>query len=212
MERIKSMKGVLGYDSKVDELYGKSQSELYDGKIFHIGLDYNSWMKKVGWFEGPILWTSNWIRDNISLGTEIADVACGNGQIGLGLRNHDYIIDGYDLNPNMLQRFEATNYRDLFEHDMMENPLPRKYECITVIGAFNPSHLPVETLEMVRDSLTDDGKLVCTISDGDFFKGWQNAQQKWLNLDSYDYIPSILIDGEQSHHFMCVFSRKNDNV
>ena len=66
--------------------------------------DYHKWCIEAGWMDGPIAYTNNWVSDNFKSGTEIADVACGNGQLGIGFSNrtanslgygnNEFVIDG----------------------------------------------------------------------------------------------------------------------
>ena len=190
----------------LDEVYSKSVEELYKD------WDYHTWCTKVGWMEGPIRYACDWVKINFELGTEIADVACGNGQVGIGFNNNDYIIDGYDVNQKMIDTFEATNYRDIILHDMKEFPLPKKYKCITIIGAFNKSHLQSDTAKFFSDSLEKNGMMVASVSnhgndDPLTAFGWRD--QKYLDIISSEKVDSILTEDEgQQRHFMTVFKKR----
>jgi 2-polyprenyl-3-methyl-5-hydroxy-6-metoxy-1,4-benzoquinol methylase len=190
------LKNVL--DISVDELYKD--------------WDYNKWCIEAGWMDGPIAYANNWVRDNFEHGTEMADVACGNGQIGIGFNNKDYVIDGYDINPKMLNTFESVNYRSTTLHDMNNNPLPKKYRCITVIGAFNKSHIHSSSAKMFAESLEDDGLLIASVSIVDKedplqLMGWRD--QTYLEIVSEEIIKSLVtIDEGQKYHVMTIFKKK----
>jgi 2-polyprenyl-3-methyl-5-hydroxy-6-metoxy-1,4-benzoquinol methylase len=192
--------------SWLDDVLNTSVDELYKD------WDYHTWCTKVGWMDGPISYACEWVEKNFEVGTEIADVACGNGQIGIRFNNNDYVIDGYDINAKMLDTFEATNYRDTTVHDMNESPLPKKYKCITVIGAFNKSHLQSGCAKMLYDSLQEGGMLIASVSDHDHEDpltafGWRN--QEYLDIISEESVKSILTEDEgQQYHFMVVFKKK----
>jgi len=193
--------------SWLDSVMDTSVDELYKD------WDYNAWCKTVGWMEGPIAFANKWVTERFELGTEIADVACGNGQIGIGFNNSNFVIDGYDINPKMLDTFEATNYRDLFIHDMNEAPLPNLYKCITVIGAFNKSHLQSGSAKMLADSLTDDGMLIASVGplhtsgeDPLHAYGWRD--QEYLEIVSETLINSMIIEDKQQQHYMVAFRKK----
>jgi len=174
--------------------------------------DYHKWCIEAGWMDGPIAYTNNWVRENFETGTEMADVACGNGQIGIGFENDDYIIDGYDINSKMLDTFEATNYRSTSLHDMNNHSLPRKYKCITVIGAFNKSHINSGSAKMFAESLEDDGLLIASVSIVDKedpleLMGWR--KQEHLEIVSEERIKSLITPDEgQKYHIMAIFKRK----
>lgn len=190
------LKNVL--DISVDELYED--------------WDYHKWCIEAGWMDGPIKYANNWVRENFETGTEMADVACGNGQIGIGFENDDYIIDGYDINSKMLDTFEATNYRSTSLHDMNNHSLPRKYKCITVIGAFNKSHINSGSAKMFAESLEDDGLLIASVSIVDKedpleLMGWRT--QEHLEIVSEERIKSLITPDEgQKYHIMAIFKRK----
>lgn len=190
------LKNVL--DISVDELYED--------------WDYHKWCIEAGWMNGPIKYANNWVRENFETGTEMADVACGNGQIGIGFENDDYIIDGYDINSKMLDTFEATNYRSTTLHNMNDNSLPRKYKCITVIGAFNKSHINSGSAKMFAESLEDDGLLIASVSIVDKedpleLMGWRT--QEHLEIVSEELIKSLITPDEgQKYHIMAVFKKK----
>lgn len=190
------LKNVL--DVSVDELYKD--------------WDYHKWCIEAGWMDGPIKYANNWVRENFETGTEMADVACGNGQIGIGFENDDYIIDGYDINSKMLDTFEATNYRSTTLHNMNDNSLPRKYKCITVIGAFNKSHINSGSAKMFAESLEDDGLLIASVSIVDKedpleLMGWRT--QEHLEIVSEELIKSLITPDEgQKYHIMAVFKKK----
>ena len=184
--------------------------------------DYHKWCIEAGWMDGPIAYTNNWVSDNFKSGTEIADVACGNGQLGIGFSNrtanslgygnNEFVIDGYDINSKMLDTFEATNYRSTSLHDMNNHSLPRKYKCITVIGAFNKSHINSGSAKMFAESLEDDGLLIASVSIVDKedpleLMGWRT--QEHLEIVSEERIKSLITPDEgQKYHIMAIFKRK----
>jgi len=190
------LKNVL--DISVDELYKD--------------WDYHKWCVEAGWMDGPIAYTNKWVRENFEHGTQLADVACGNGQIGIGFGNTDYIIDGYDINPKMLSTFEANNYNSTTLHDMNSSALPQKYKCITVIGAFNKSHIHSSSAKMFAESLTEDGMLIASVSIVDNedpleLMGWRSQQH--LEIIFEEKIKSLLTPDEgQKYHIMTVFRKK----
>ena len=188
------------------DVLNKGIDELYED------WDYHKWCVEVGWMDGPIAYANNWVRENFEPGTEVADVACGNGQIGIGFDNNDYIIDGYDINSKMLETFEANNYHSTSLHDMNNNPLPRKYKCITVIGAFNKSHIHSSSAKMFAESLEDDGLLIASVSmidkeDPLQMMGWRT--QEHLEIVSEELVKSLVTPDEgQKYHVMAVFKKK----
>lgn len=112
----------------------------------------------------------------------------------------------------MLDTFEATNYRSTTLHNMNDNSLPRKYKCITVIGAFNKSHINSGSAKMFAESLEDDGLLIASVSIVDKedpleLMGWRT--QEHLKIVSEELIKSLITPDEgQKYHIMAVFKKK----
>jgi SAM-dependent methyltransferase len=188
----------------LDEVYGKTNSELYD--------NWNNYHEQVidglGW-KCHIL-ASQWIADNFAEGTEVADIGCGNGQVGIGLQAHDYKIDGYDINQPMLDRFIAKNYRSIQIHDITKAPLPKKYKCITAIGVLTIGHVDASASKNLADSLTNDGLLYCSMGkhnvDWFFEGGW--SSQKDLEVVKIEPIHSLTTpEGNKQYHNMITFKK-----
>lgn len=189
----------------LDEVFKKSNSELYDKwKNYH-----NDVIGDRGW-KCHIL-GAKWIIDNFPEGTEIGDIGCGNGQVGLELVDKDYIIDGYDLNQPMLDRFIADNYRDTKKLDITKEPLPQKYKCITAVGVLTYGHVDASASKNIADSLTDDGLLFCSMciypKDWIVEGGWMEQQD--LEVVSIEKIHSLTTpEGIKQFHNMVVWRKK----
>tara|TARA_B100000809_G_scaffold235005_1_gene252922 strand:- start:152 stop:739 length:588 start_codon:yes stop_codon:yes gene_type:complete len=188
----------------LNEVYGKSNSELYDKWT-----DYHEQViEGLGW-KCHIL-GANWVIDNFPEGTEVGDIGCGNGQVGLGLINHKYLIDGYDLNQPMLNRFIAGNYRTTKKLDITKEPLPQKYKCLTAIGVLTKGHVDASASKNIADSLTDDGLLFCSMAkhDGDWYYdgGW--SSQHDLEVVSIIPVHSLTTpEGDKQYHNMITFKK-----
>ena len=189
----------------LDEVYGKTNSELYDNWTNY----HEQVIDELGWKCHTL--AAQWVADNFPEGTEVADIGCGNGQVGLGLQAHDYKIDGYDLNPNMIERFIATNYRSISVFDITKQPLPKQYKCITAIGVLTIGHVDASASRNLADSLTDDGLLYCSMGKHDcdwFFEGGWNSQ-KDLEVVKIQPVHSLTTpEGEKQYHNMIVFRKK----
>jgi len=189
----------------LDEVYDKNNSELYDAWDNY----HEQVIEGLGWKCHTI--AAKWIADNFPEGTEVADIGCGNGQVGLGLAEHDYKIDGYDLNLKMLERFIATNYRSISKHDITEKALPKKYKCITAIGVLTKGHVNSIAAEHLANSLTNNGLLFCSMSkhDGDwFYDGGWNAQS-YLDVVNITPVHSLTTpEGIKTYHNMVIWRKK----
>lgn len=188
----------------LDEVYAKSNSELYDNWD-----NYNKQViEELGWKCHTL--ASKWITNNFNAGTEVADIGCGNGQVGFGLVDQDYVIDGYDVNQRMLDRFIAKNYRSKQLHDITKAPLPKQYDCITAIGVLTQGHVDASASKNLADSLTDEGLLFCSMSlhDGNWFVegGWNS--QKDLEVISTETVHSLTTpEGEKQYHNIIIWKK-----
>jgi SAM-dependent methyltransferase len=193
-------------DYWLDEVYKKSNSELYDGwENYH-----DEVINERGWKCHTL--ASNWIIDNFPEGTEVGDIGCGNGQVGLGLINHKYLIDGYDLNQPMLNRFVAGNYRTTKKLDITKEPLPQKYKCLTAIGVLTFGHVDASASKHIADSLTDDGLLYCSMcitpKDWIIEGGW--TKQTDLEVVSTEKVHSLTTpEGEKKYHNMVIWKKSS---
>jgi len=189
----------------LDEVYGKDNNQLYD--------EWDNYHEQVieglGWKCHTL--AAQWIANNFPEGTEVADIGCGNGQVGLGLAEHDYKIDGYDLNIKMLERFIATNYRTITKLDISKKALPKKYKCITAIGVLTKGHVDSSAAEHLANSLTDDGLLYCSMSkhNGDWFYDGSWSSQKHLEVVTMEPVHSLTTpEGVKTYHNMIVWRKK----
>ena len=188
----------------LDEVYGKTNSELYDNWV-----NYNEQViEDLGWKCHTL--ASEWIINNFKHGTEVADIGCGNGQVGFGIDQGSYLIDGYDVNQKMLDRFIAKNYRSKQLHDITQSPLPKQYDCITAVGVLTQGHVDASASKNLADSLTDEGLLFCSMSkhNGDWFfdGGWDS--QKNLEVVSIKHVHSLTTpEGEKQYHNIIVWKK-----
>jgi predicted TPR repeat methyltransferase len=191
-------------DKWLDEVYGKTNSELYDNWV-----NYNEQViEELGWKCHTL--ASEWIINNFKTGTEVADIGCGNGQVGFAINQGLYLIDGYDINQPMLDRFIAKNYRSTQIHDITKAPLPKKYKCITAIGVLTVGHVDAGSSKNLADSLTDDGLLYCSMAkhNGDWYfdGGW--SSQKDLEVVRIEPIHSLTTPtGHKQYHNMITFKK-----
>jgi len=191
----------------LDEVYAKTNSELYDNWD-----NYNEQViEELGWKCHTL--ASEWIIANFSNGTEVADIGCGNGQVGFGINQGLYLIDGYDVNQQMLDRFIAKNYRSKQLHDITKAPLPKQYNCITAIGVLTQGHVDASASKNLADSLTNNGLLFCSMSlhDGDWFvEGGWNSQQ-YLEVVSKETVHSLTTpEGEKQYHNIIILRKKQN--
>ena len=88
----------------LDEVYGKTNSELYDNWV-----NYNEQViEELGWKCHTL--AAEWIINNFKTGTAVADIGGGNGQVGFAINQGRYSIDGYDINQPMLARMSMCIY------------------------------------------------------------------------------------------------------
>jgi len=189
----------------LDEVYKKDNNELYDKwKNYHKDV-----IGDRGW-KCHIL-AAKWIIDNFPEGTEVGDIGCGNGQVGLELMNHKYLIDGYDLNQPMLDRFVTNNYRHTKKLDITKESLSKKYKCLTAMGVLTFGHVDASASKNIADSLTDDGLLFCSMciypADWIVTGGWLDQQD--LEVVSIEKTHSLTTpEGNKQFHNMVVWRKK----
>ena len=190
----------------VSKYYGKTNSELYD-----------NWTNYHDEIINGIKWQCHkeaaiWIIKNVNSNDAIADLGAGNGEIGIELKEpYNFILDGYDKNKNMLDRFVANNYNLLVQHDIYEKPLPKQYKYIVSTGVFTVDHVDAYASKNLADSLTDDGKLFATMSysyNGNFLEsgGWLSQDDLSIYTVSKPY-ESMVVDGKAEYHRNIVFTK-----
>ena len=172
-------------DWKVD-VYQKNNNELYDAwDTYHLDI-----VVKMKW--QCHYYAANWIHTNVKLGSVIADVGCGNGQVGIALGHHEYILEGYDVNQAQLDRFKADNYSSVTQLDMNTSPLPTTCSTIVIIGAIAPHHIDGRGAKHIADSLATDGVVLATFPDTSKFDNWFQeagwAEQPYLVFEQLEKI------------------------
>ena len=182
--------------------------------------------KQIGIFENwtnyidEILHTAGWLGpskttayaiSNYDADIEIADLACGPGTGGAILRMALYNnVDGYDITPRFMKAAEPF-YRSVNYCNIVETPLPRKYNLILASGLFTKGHLSSKPAKNIADSLTDDGVLVMTnpaMNDYDYMteSGW-NSQPYLKVVNTIGPWKSLQTEGHQHYHYLRVLKR-----
>lgn len=162
-----------------------------------------------GWL-GPSK-TTAYAVSNYDSDVEIADLACGPGTGGAMLKMALYnSVDGYEITPSFLKQAEPF-YRVVGYCNILETPLPKKYDVILASGLFTRGHLSSAPAKNIADSLTDDGVLVMT---NPAMEGYDYMQESGWNDQSHLRIvntigpwKSLVTDGHQHYHYLRVLKR-----
>ena len=112
----------------VQKYFGKTNSELYDNwDNYHEEIINGSeWRCHKN--------AAEWIMNTVDEADPIADLGAGNGEIGYELEQNahygkgPYIIDAYDMNQKMLDRFITESYRSKTLHNIYDGPMPTQYK------------------------------------------------------------------------------------
>ena len=101
---------------------------------------------------------------------KVLDMGCGTGLAGAVLRRRGYeAIDGCDYSPEMLaQAGKTAAYRELFEIDLNDHPLPIEagaYDAVVAVGVFSFGHVHATVLDEVVRILPGDGTLVICVNE-----------------------------------------------
>lgn len=162
-----------------------------------------------GWL-GPSK-TAAYTISNYDPTEEIADLACGPGTGGAILKLARYEnVDGYDITPSFMEQARPF-YRSVNYCNIVETPLPRKYNLILASGLFTKGHLSSKPAKNLADSLTDDGVLVMTnpaMDDYDYMteSGW-NSQPYLKVINTIGPWKSLITEGKWHYHYLRVLKR-----
>lgn len=99
----------------------------------------------------------------------ILDFGCGTGLSGVALRLAGFThIDGVDLSADMLRGAQDKNvYKALRQIAPEESPVdaPGQYQSIAAIGVIGAGAAPLDTFDLLMNSLPTRGKLVFSFND-----------------------------------------------
>jgi len=196
----------------VQKYFGKTNSELYDNwDNYHEEIINGSeWRCHKN--------ASEWIMNTVDEADPIADLGAGNGEIGYELEQNahygkgPYIIDAYDMNQKMLDRFITESYRSKTLHNIYDGPLPTQYKYIVGTGVFTLDHIDAGASKNLADSLTEDGFLFAPMAysyHDNYLEtgGWFEQKDLEIYIVGKPY-KSIVIDGQQEYHRDIILKRK----
>lgn len=196
----------------VQKYFGKTNSELYDNwDNYHEEIINGSeWRCHKN--------ASEWIMNTVDEADPIADLGAGNGEIGYELEQNahygkgPYIIDAYDMNQKMLDRFITESYRSKTLHNIYDGPLPTQYKYIVGTGVFTLDHIDAKASKNLADSLTEDGLLFAPMPysyHNNYLEtgGWFEQKDLEIYIVGKPY-KSIVIDGQQEYHRDIILKRK----
>lgn len=187
----------MRHDSWLDDVYEKTNSELYDEwKDYHQKV-----IVEMGWQCAK--YAAEMIKHETNV---IADIGCGNGQVGLEAPHLRF--DGYDINQPMLDRFMADNYNEIHLHDITESPLPKQYDTITAIGVLTRGHVRADAAKNLADSLTPNGKIICSMPEEWLENGGWNDQEYLVITDQVEIHSLTTETGYKQYHQMITWQRK----
>ena len=196
----------------VQKYFGKTNSELYDNwDNYHEEIINGSeWRCHKN--------AAEWIMNTVDEADPIADLGAGNGEIGYELEQNahygkgPYIIDAYDMNQQMLDRFITENYRSKTLHNIYDGPMPTQYKYIVGTGVFTLDHIDAKASKNLADSLTEDGLLFAPMPysyHNNYLEtgGWFEQKDLEIYIVGKPY-KSIVIDGQQEYHRDIILKRK----
>ena len=196
----------------VEKYFGKTNSELYDNWVnYHDEIINGSeWRCHKN--------ASEWIMNTVDEADPIADLGAGNGEIGYELEQNahygkgPYIIDAYDMNQKMLDRFITESYRSKTLHNIYDGPMPTQYKYIVGTGVFTLDHIDAKASKNLADSLTEDGLLFAPMPysyHNNYLEtgGWFEQKDLEIYIVGKPY-KSIVIDGQQEYHRDIILKRK----
>ena len=196
----------------VQKYFGKTNSELYDNwDNYHEEIINGSeWRCHKN--------ASEWIMNTVDEADPIADLGAGNGEIGYELEQNahygkgPYIIDAYDMNQKMLDRFITESYRSKTLHNIYDGPMPTQYKYIVGTGVFTLDHIDAKASKNLADSLTEDGLLFAPMPysyHNNYLEtgGWFEQKDLEIYIVGKPY-KSIVIDGQQEYHRDIILKRK----
>ena len=196
----------------VEKYFGKTNSELYDNWVnYHDEIINGSeWRCHKN--------AAEWIMNTVDEADPIADLGAGNGEIGYELEQNahygkgPYIIDAYDMNQKMLDRFITESYRSKTLHNIYDGPMPTQYKYIVGTGVFTLDHIDAKASKNLADSLTEDGLLFAPMPysyHNNYLEtgGWFEQKDLEIYIVGKPY-KSIVIDGQQEYHRDIILKRK----
>jgi len=193
-------------DHKASKYFGKTNSELYD-----------NWTNYHDEIINEMKWQNHkraavWLVKKVNTNDPVADLGAGNGQIGLEIEKFGtpHILDAYDMNKSMLDRFIATNYNLIVQHDINEKPLPKKYKYIVGTGVFTEDHVGPFASKNLADSLTDDGMIFATMAHSfhkEYFDSWSDNEDLEIKSVSEPY-ESLLVKNQQEYYKEVILTKR----
>ena len=196
----------------VQKYFGKTNSELYDewDNYHEEIINGSEWRCHKN--------ASEWIMNTVDEADPIADLGAGNGEIGYELEQNahygkgPYIIDAYDMNQKMLDRFITESYRSKTLHNIYDGPMPTQYKYIVGTGVFTLDHIDAKASKNLADSLTEDGLLFAPMPysyHNNYLEtgGWFEQKDLEIYIVGKPY-KSIVIDGQQEYHRDIILKRK----
>jgi SAM-dependent methyltransferase len=110
------------------------------------------------------------ITQEIPPGADILDVGCGNGVISRALGNKGYSVLGIDVSEKTIAAAISFNNLTNVQFKVAAagslQPQPGKYSAIICSEVLEHLHHPSELLNIIYESLKDDGILVVTVPNG----------------------------------------------
>ena len=129
--------------------------------------DYDDRMERVLGYVAPRLMAARFAAAMPKGPRVVLDVGCGTGLTGLYLCERGFdVIDGVDLNPQMLKRSKSRGfYRNLIEADITGpiNLPSATYDGIISSGTFTLGHVGSEPIAELVRLLKPGGLLGCTV-------------------------------------------------
>lgn len=196
----------------VQKYFGKTNSELYDewDNYHEEIINGSEWRCHKN--------ASEWIMNTVDEADPIADLGAGNGEVGYELEQNahygkgPYIIDAYDMNQKMLDRFITESYRSKTLHNIYDGPMPTQYKYIVGTGVFTLDHIDAKASKNLADSLTEDGLLFAPMPysyHNNYLEtgGWFEQKDLEIYIVGKPY-KSIVIDGQQEYHRDIILKRK----
>ena len=133
---------------------------------------------------------------------EVLDFGCGTGLVGQEIQKLaiNCEVDGLDISHQMLVLAGEKNcYRQLYNVNLMEEKLEKKYNLIVSCGVFLEGHAPISMIGKLIDNLDIEGVLMFTIRDSyleseeEEVKKYilENERVKVLSQESIDYLEGV---------------------
>ena len=150
---LKLLEGAYNLRTPADNIsYYKNFSDYYE-EVFAIALNYN-YPKGI----------ANEFLKNYNNKGLICDIGCGTGLVAQELKslNNDFIIDGFDISPEMLKVAKEKNiYNNLYEIDLTKPTynVPNNYSGIISAGVFTHGHLGPEVIKKLL-SICSEGAIL----------------------------------------------------